>query len=72
MLDSHEFRRDGLDDDVLDCPVKVAVFSVELLLPKLGRCGIGMGFGEFVGASFDCEPLPFCTEDICSVDCVGE
>jgi hypothetical protein len=52
MLDNHEFLRDVFGDGDPDfgrLPFKVIVFSVELLLEKLGRPG--MGFGEEARAS---------------------
>jgi hypothetical protein len=52
MLDSHEFLRDvpgDGDPDFGRLPFNVIVFSVELLLEKLGRPGIV--FGDDAGSS---------------------
>ncbi len=46
MLDNHEFLLDVFGDGVPDfgkLPFSVIVFSVELLLEKLGRPGMGLG-----------------------------
>ena len=50
MLDSHEFRRDGLCDGEGDfeTPFMVGVLSEELLLLNPGLCGMGF---ECVGDS---------------------
>jgi len=52
MLDNHEFLLDVFgegDPDFGKLPFNVIVFSVELLLEKLGRPGIG--FGDDGGSS---------------------
>jgi hypothetical protein len=49
MVDNHEFLLGVLGDgdpDLDKLPFNVIVFSVELLLEKLGRPGIGFGDGE--------------------------
>lgn len=68
MLDSHEFLRDVVGDGVPDfgrLPFNVIVFSVELLLAKLGRPGVA--FAD-AGSSALC---PFCAFFDSSED-VGE
>ncbi len=52
MLDSHEFLLDVFGDGEPDfgmLPFSVIVFSVEVLLEKLGRPGID--FGDDAGSS---------------------